>query len=150
MTRSARQAKILELVDGDVIETQEELTRKLAEAGFAATQATISRDIKELGIIKVPFDGKRQKYVREVGERNVSGKLVNLFRHAVISVAHASNLIVIKTLAGSGNVAGMLLDRLESTDVLGCVAGDDTVIAVAKDEEAARQIHERLSITMEQ
>ena len=78
MTRNARQDKILELITENIVETQDDLTRMLKESGFHATQATISRDIKELGIVKVPFDGKRQKYVREFSDRNVSGKLIRV------------------------------------------------------------------------
>ena len=150
MTRNARQVKILELIADNIVETQDDLMRMLKSAGFNATQATISRDIKELGIVKVSIDGKRQKYVREIGDRNVSNKLVNIFKHAVLSIATAVNIIVIKTMPGSANIAGMMLDRLENPDILGCVAGDDTVMAVAKSELAAQQIGESLSILLEQ
>lgn len=150
MTRNARQVKILELINDNVVETQDDLAGMLKKSGFNATQATISRDIKELGIVKVPFDGKRQKYVREFADKNVSGKLVNIFKHAVVSIVYASNIIVIKTMSGSANIAGMMLDRLENPDILGCVAGDDTVIAVLRSEEIAKQITESLSELLEQ
>ena len=133
MARSARQMKILELITDNVVETQDDLARMLKDAGFNATQATISRDIKELGIVKMSIDGKRQKYVREFGDRSVSNdKLVNIFKNAVISILYANNIVVIKTMSGSANIAGMMLDRLENPDILGCVAGDDTVMAVTK------------------
>ena len=124
MARSARQMKILELITDNVVETQDDLARMLKDAGFNATQATISRDIKELGIVKMSIDGKRQKYVREFGDRSVSNdKLVNIFKNAVISILYANNIVVIKTMSGSANIAGMMLDRLENPDILGCVAG---------------------------
>ncbi len=145
MTRNARQVKILELINEQSVETQDDLARLLKNAGFNATQATISRDIKELGIVKVSIDGKRQKYVREFGDRNVSNKLVNIFKHSVISITYAVNIIVIKTMSGSANIAGMMLDRLEDPDILGCVAGDDTVMAVTKSESVAQKISESLS-----
>lgn len=150
MTRSARQVKILELIDDNVVETQDDLANMLKKSGYTATQATISRDIKELGLVKISIDGKRQKYVREMGERNVSSKLVNIFKHAVLSIAHAGNIIVIKTMSGSANIAGMMLDRLENPDILGCVAGDDTVMAVTKSENVAQEIGELLSTLLEQ
>lgn len=150
MTRNARQVKILELITDNVVETQEDLTRMLKEAGFNATQATISRDIKELGIVKVSFDGKRQKYVREAGDRSVSNKLVSIFKHSVLSIVFAGNIIVIKTMPGSANIAGMMLDRLENPNILGCVAGDDTVMAVTKSESVAQQISDSLSALLEQ
>lgn len=150
MARSARQMKILELIAESPVETQDDLAHLLKEAGFNATQATISRDIKELGLVKVSFDGKRQKYVRESGDRSVPGKLVNIFKHAVISIVHAGNIIVIKTMSGSANIAGMMLDRLENPDILGCVAGDDTVMAVTTSESVAQQIGESLSTLLEQ
>lgn len=150
MTRNARQMKILELITDTAVETQDDLTRLLKDAGFNATQATISRDIKELGIVKVSIDGKRQKYVRELGDRSVSNKLVNIFKHAAVSIAHAVNIVVIKTMPGSANIAGMMLDRLENADILGCVAGDDTVMAVTKSEAVAQQISESLSALLEQ
>ena len=150
MTRNARQNKILEIIEEKIVETQDDLAMILKEAGFSATQATISRDIKELGIVKVTFDGKRQKYVREAGDRSVSSKLVNIFKHSVLSISYAVNIVVIKTMSGSANIAGMMLDRLENPDILGCVAGDDTVMAVTKSEESARKITEELSVLREQ
>ncbi len=151
MARSARQMKILELITDNVVETQDDLARMLKESGFNATQATISRDIKELGIVKMSIDGKRQKYVREYGDRSVSNdKLVNIFKSAVVSILYANNIVVIKTMSGSANIAGMMLDRLENPDILGCVAGDDTVMAVAKSEAVAREITDELSELLEQ
>lgn len=146
MARSARQMQILKLINNNIIETQDDLARMLKETGFAATQATISRDIKELGLVKMPIGGNRQKYVREYGDRSVSNdKLVSLFRHAVASISYAQNIVVIKTMSGSANIAGMMIDRLENPDILGSVAGDDTVMAVTKTENAAKLITDELS-----
>lgn len=145
MARSARQIKILELITKKNIETQDELALQLQQAGFVVTQATISRDIKELGIIKITYDGKRQKYIREFGDRNISSKIINIFKHAVISIDSAMNIVVIKTLSGSGNSAGMMIDRLENLDIMGCVAGDDTVIAITKTPESALKIVDALN-----
>ena len=145
MMRSARQKKILDLIADRVVETQDDLARLLKEAGFNATQATISRDIKELGIVKILVDGKRQKYIREQSDRTASSKILSLFKHALVSVRFAGNIVVIRTIPGSANIAGMMLDRLDSTEILGCVAGDDTVMAVTASEQSARTICEILA-----
>ena len=143
--KSRRHVKILELIDKNDIETQEELALELQQAGYEVTQATISRDIKELGIVKVSYDGKRQKYIREAIDRTVSGKIANIFRHAVLSIDSAVNIVVIRTVAGSGNAAGMMIDRMDESEILGCVAGDDTVIVVTRSEQAALSIVETLN-----
>lgn len=145
MMRSARQKKILDLIANQAVETQDDLARLLKDAGFNATQATISRDIKELAIVKISVDGKRQKYIREQSDRTASGKILSLFKHALVSVRFANNIVVIRTIPGSANIAGMMLDRLDCADILGCVAGDDTVMAVTTSEQSARAICELLS-----
>ena len=144
MARNARQVKLLELISEKDIETQEELVGELLRAGFEVTQATVSRDIKELGLVKVSVDGRRQRYTREKSDNSVASKFVDLFRHSVLSVDYAVNIVVVKTLAGSGNVAGAMIDRTKNSMVLGCVAGDDTVFAVLRDEESAKEMTEYL------
>ena len=126
MTRNARQGKILELIEEKDIETQEELVKELQNSGFEVTQATVSRDIKELGLIKISADGKRQKYTKERTDNTVMSKFTDMFRHSVVTIDYALNIVVIKTLSGSANVAGTMVDRLKNSSVLGCVAGDDT------------------------
>lgn len=145
MARCSRQIKILDLISKKTIETQDDLAIELQQAGFEVTQATISRDIKELGIIKISSDGKRQKYAREVADRNFNNKIISIFKHAVISIDNAMNIVVIKTLSGSANSAGMMIDKLENLDILGCVAGDDTVMVIARNPNVAQQIVEELN-----
>lgn len=141
MARNARQMKMLELIRTSEIETQEELAERLREEGYQVTQATISRDIKELGIIKVSTDGAKQKYTHDYGGfTGVSAKISNLFKHSVIKIECANNLIVIKTIPGSANMAGMMVDGLNNSAILGCVAGDDTVLVIVKSEDAAEDI----------
>ncbi len=140
MARSTRQVKIIDLITNNNIETQEELAIKLQEAGFEVTQATVSRDIKELGLVKITYDGKHQKYAREANDRNVSNKVVSIFRQAVVSIDSAQNVVVVRTLSGSANVAASMIDRIDSADILGCVAGDDTIIAIARSTESAIEI----------
>ena len=144
MARNARQVKLLELISQKDIETQEELVGELLKAGFIVTQATVSRDIKELGLVKVSVDGRRQHYTREKSDNSVASKFVDLFRHSVLSVDYAVNIVVVRTLAGSGNVAGAMIDRTKNSSVLGCVAGDDTVFAVLRDEQSAKEMTEYL------
>ena len=144
MTRNARQGKILELIEEKDIETQEELVKELQNSGFEVTQATVSRDIKELGLIKISADGKRQKYTKERTDNTVMSKFTDMFRHSVVTIDYALNIVVIKTLSGSANVAGAMVDRLKNSSVLGCVAGDDTVFAVLRDERAAEDLTQKL------
>lgn len=144
MARNARQSKILELISDKQIETQEELVGELLKAGFEVTQATVSRDIKELGLVKVSVDGKRQRYTREKNDTAVTSKFTDLFRNSFVSVDYAGNIVVVKMLAGSGNIAGAMIDREKNPKVLGCVAGDDTVFAVLRDEESAKEMVDNL------
>ena len=144
MTRNARQGKILELIEEKDIETQEELVKELQNSGFEVTQATVSRDIKVLGLIKISADGKRQKYTKERTDNTVMSKFTDMFRHSVVTIDYALNIVVIKTLSGSANVAGTMVDRLKNSSVLGCVAGDDTVFAVLRDERAAEDLTQKL------
>ncbi len=139
MARNARQLKILELISKKDIETQDELAAELVREHFQATQATISRDIKELGLVKVS-DGKKQKYARDAADSNISVKLLNMFRHAVFSIDYALNNVVIKTISGAANSAGMFVDRMGDPDVIGCVAGDDTVLVITRGEQASLRI----------
>ena len=144
MARNARQIKLLELIAENEIETQEELVGELQKSGFDVTQATVSRDIKELGLVKISTDGKKQRYTKERNDSNIASKCTDMFRHSVISIDYAANIVVIKTLVGSGNVAGAMIDRLKNKHVLGCVAGDDTVFAVLRTEAAAEEMSEQL------
>lgn len=145
MARSARQMKMLEIIQLKDVETQEELAVQLQNAGFDVTQATISRDIKELGIVKISVGGGKQKYTRDYGDFNsISSKISNLFKHSVLSIEYANNLIVIKTLTGSANMAGMMVDGLNNPSVLGCVAGDDTVFVAVKSNDEAENLTEIL------
>lgn len=97
MARNARQMKILELISDSPIETQEDLAARLMEAGFSVTQATISRDIKELGLVKINDKG-RQRYAKENGgNKHLSSNMANIYRNAVLSITSAQNLVVLKT-----------------------------------------------------
>lgn len=144
MARNGRHVKILEIIAEKPIETQDELASALVAEGFNVTQATVSRDIKELGLIKIN-DGGRQRYVREGGkEKNFLSNIANIYRNAVLSITSAQNLIIIKTVPGGASTVGMNIDRLGDPDILGCVAGDDTVLAVAPTLRDAERIADKL------
>lgn len=143
MMRTNRQNKILELISSQPIETQEELVEQLKAAGFDVTQATISRDIKELGLVKVAENGK-QHYERERYNTNVTLKFKDMCKHSVLSVDCAGNLAVVRTLSGSANIVAIMVDRLNNKSILGCVAGDDTVFIACREESSARDVAQLL------
>lgn len=145
MHRSARQNKILEIIGRMEIETQEELCNELNKLNFNVTQATISRDIKELKLYKVAGNTKKYKYAYIEGEGDaVSNKMRNLFRECVQSINYANNLIIVKTMRGNAGSAGTFIDSLQIQEVIGCVAGDDTLMLVVDSNEHTPTIVDRL------
>ena len=138
MARSARQSKILEIISRKEIETQEDLVAELKAAKFNITQATISRDIKELGLIKVLGSEGRYKYALvDSGDQGVSNKNINLFRMCVISVRTISNVCVIKTIKQFAMGVCSLVDKLNLVDVMGACCGDDSVVIYFPDSKKA-------------
>lgn len=131
MARSARQSKILELISTKEIETQDELARELKNANFDITQATISRDIKELGLTKILSSSGKYKYCF-VGsdEQVISNKYITIFKESVISVKVAMNLVVIRTMKGLGAGLSSFVDKLNINELMGSVNGDDTVMLI--------------------
>ena len=141
MHRNSRQAAILEIIAEKDIETQEELCAELVKKNFNVTQATISRDIKDLKLYKVTGTTRKYKYAFIESEGDaVSTKMRNLFRECVQSVNCANNLILIKTLRGNGSTAGTFIDSLARKEVIGTVAGDDTVLVVIDNSENAANL----------
>ena len=138
MLRSARHAKILEIISKKEIETQEELCAELNALNLVVTQATISRDIRDLHLFKVAGIEKKYRYAYiNDGESEVSPKMKSLFRDCVISVKEAKNLVVVKTLTGNGANAGAVVDKLNYEGIVGSVAGDDTLLIVCDTDERA-------------
>lgn len=137
--KAQRQAKIIEIISNANVETQEQLLQALTDQGFNSTQATISRDIKELRIVKELTSLGTYRYC--VPEKDappaLSDRLNNIFRECVISVDSAENLVVIHTLPGMANAAASALDAMRSGAVLGTLAGDDTVVVVMREGHAA-------------
>jgi len=138
MARSSRQSKILELISTKELETQEELARELKNAGFEITQATISRDIKELGLTKILTQSGKYKYAILGSEQQVvSNRYISIFKESVISSKRAMNLVVVKTIKGMGASVCSFIDKLNLTDLLGATYGDDTVLLAFETIELA-------------
>lgn len=137
----SRHAKILEIIDNNEIETQEELAELLKENGINVTQATVSRDIKELRLIKVLAKNGRYKYASMKQQENaVSDRLVKIFKDSIVSIDFAGNIIVLKTLTGAANAACAALDALDMKDIVGTIAGDDTIFILTKDAGNVEEI----------
>ena len=132
--KKERQKMLLSLISKYEISTQEELTQRLAQAGFVTTQATISRDMKELGIDKI-----NSSYAR-VGANDKGSKYLKILSESVVSVDHAQNLVVVKTYSGMGAAAGAALDALSMKTVVGCIAGDVTVLLVTRTPSEAQEL----------
>lgn len=144
--KSKRHLKILEIVKNEDISTQEELANRLDEEGIEVTQATVSRDIKKLGLIKVPTGYGGYKYALPV-ERTQSDILTwvsRMFQDFVVNMEYGENLIVIKTLPGTAQGLASAIDNLNWSEVLGTVAGDDTLFVASKYTEQTETIHQRL------
>ena len=145
MYRNARQQKILEIISVKEIDTQEELCEELNSLNFNVTQATISRDIKELKLYKISGTTKKYKYAcLESDDDSVRGKMKTLFRECVQTISYANNIIVIKTMRGNGSSAGMFVDSLQLKEIIGSVAGDDTLLIVVDSNENTKLIADRL------
>ncbi|MEF9952588.1 MAG: arginine repressor [Clostridium sp.] len=137
----ARHAKILELITQNDIETQEELVDALRCQGMDVTQATVSRDVKELKLIKVLSSLGRYKYASITQSENVlSEKLVNIFTQTVINIDYVGNAILLKTLSGSGSAAAEAIDTLGFDGIVGTIAGDNTILVLARTEEKAQEL----------
>lgn len=140
-----RQSKIVELIKDNEIETQDRLVELLNAEGFNVTQATVSRDMRELKVTKVATGSGSQKYaVLDSGDIELSERLSRVFRDGVVSIDYAQNIIVIKTLNGMAMAVAAALDSMENNEVMGTIAGDDTIFCVVKTEQKAVRLIERL------
>lgn len=146
MARATRQLKILEIIAKNDIDTQEELVLRLKDDGFNVTQATVSRDIKDMNIIKtLTDDGRHYKYVAQQPKENASSdKFIKIFRSTVISIRSAENLVILKTEQGSANAAAELIDRLDFEEILGVIAGDNTIFVACDTYENAEKVVDKL------
>ena len=146
--KRARQAEILKIIQSVDVETQEQLLDELKSRGFASTQATISRDIKELRLIKTLSPNGNYRYTthgEKGGRVDLSFKFHAIFAEAVNSIDYAQNLVVIKCYTGMANAACAALDSIRWDGLVGTIAGDDTILLVMKDTESAQGITEELN-----
>ncbi len=139
--RIPRQNKILELIENEEIETQDKLVSMLRDFGYEVTQATISRDIKELQLIKTLSSSGKYKYATAASTGSpMSDRFSNIYRETVKSTAYSGNIVLLKTLSGCANAAAEALDSLGLPHVIGSVAGDNTIMFVVDDPENAPEV----------
>ena len=144
--KTNRQSKILEIIESADIETQEQLLEELKQAGIVSTQATISRDIKQMHLVKIPAGGGRYKYAvsEQKMKLNFADRLRTIFRQSVISIDSAQNIVVIKTMPGLASAACSALDSMDISYVVGSLAGDDTAFLVMRTGDAAAEFCEEI------
>ncbi|WP_159882238.1 transcriptional regulator AhrC/ArgR [Paenibacillus puerhi] len=134
--KGQRHVKIREIITNNEIETQDDLVDMLAGAGFHVTQATISRDIKEMHLIKVPLDDGRYKYSMPADQRyNPLQRLRRALNDHFVHIDYSENLVVLKSLPGTANAIGALIDSLEWNEVMGTICGDDTILIICRTKE---------------
>ena len=141
----SRHAKIIELINSYNIETQEELAEYLNNAGFKVTQATVSRDIRDLNLTKVAVSGGRQKYVlHRQDEPELGEKYMRVLRDGFISMDKAQNILVIKTVSGMAMAVAAAVDAMKWNEVVGCIAGDDTILCAIRSTEDTVKVMDKI------
>ena len=143
MSTKARREFIIELIKTNEISKQEELVVLLSQNGYSSTQATISRDVKELGLVKVQGEKVKSKYALPIKREESSvtdEQAITLLRTFIISIENAQNLVVIKTLTGNGSACGMVIDKIKPEGVVGSIAGDDTLLIVTHNQVDAIKV----------
>ena len=144
--RHARQLKILEIINQYELKKQEEITALLKESGFDVTQATVSRDIKDLQLVKTLTDNGAYKYIEPSNLQSPqSNRFINIFKETIKSVSYGQNLVVVKTLSGCASAAAEALDNLDLGPILGTLAGDNTIFIALESNESAPLLVEKLS-----
>lgn len=142
--KNKRQTAILELIENNVVDTQELLQEMLAARGFSVTQATVSRDIRELNLVKSLGEDGVYKYRAHISPKQekqmISDTYIPILRHAATGAEAAGNLVVVKTRNGMGNAVGAALDAIAIPECVGTLAGDDTLLIIAKTPEGAERI----------
>ena len=142
--KTKRHSKIVELINSYDIETQEELAQKLEEGGFVVTQATVSRDIRDLKLSKVILGDGRQKYSLMPKQDGISEKYVRILGEAFVSMDMAQNILVVKTVSGMAMAAAAALDSMQMSEIVGCIAGDDTIMAAIRSVDDTVVVMERI------
>lgn len=145
MNKGHRHIRIRDIISKFEIETQDQLVQSLKSAGVQVTQATVSRDIKEMHLIKVPLPNGQYKYsLPPIQKHNTAEKLHRALTDAFVSIDNASHFLVLKTVPGNAQAIGSLLDHLGWTEILGTICGDDTCLIICKEESFTKVIKERL------
>lgn len=145
--KARRQMKVQEIITTEIIHTQEDLADKLRLAGFNVTQATVSRDIKEMGLIKVPGAGDDYRYAvpTEAHPTNLQDRLKRLLRETMVSMNDTESLIVIRTIPGNAHALADVMDHSNWDELIGTIAGDDTILLVIKPKEDVPTVISRIS-----
>ena len=145
-----RHAKILELIGRYEVETQEELADLLNRQGFQVTQATVSRDIRELKLTKIALDGGKQKYaVMHAHSSNLNEKYLRILKDGFSSMTMAQNILVVKTVSGMAMAVAAALDALKFSEVVGCIAGDDTIMVAVRTVEDTQILMDKIHLMIE-
>ena len=145
--KTMRHAMILEIIEAKSIETQEELAEELRHHGVNVTQATVSRDIKELRLLKVLSDNGGYRYATaERAEKGINDRFIRIFSESVMSIAGAGNLIVLKTLSASAPSAAEAIDSLKWPEIIGTIAGDNTILVIIKNIEDVDEVIARFRV----
>ena len=146
-----RHAKIVELINKYQIETQDELAEYLNEAGFKVTQATVSRDIRDLKLTKVPAENGRQKYAGlQSAQNGMTEKYVRILRDGFSSMDMAQNILVLKTVSGMAMAVAAALDAMNWNEIVGCIAGDDTIMCAVRTVDDTILLMEKIKKLLEQ
>lgn len=145
MAKLGRQRAVLEIITQQAVSTQGELASELRKRGFHVTQATVSRDIKELGLVKVPAGGGGYRYALAGGQQlgEVYARMERLFRDSVINLDYSENLILIRTLPGTAHAVASCIDSIHWPEIIGTVAGDDTILAIVKPKKMVSAVMEK-------
>ena len=144
--KAKRQSAIREIIAERPIRTQEDLASALSERGFAATQATVSRDIREMHLVKSLTEEGEYRYVQETrDERGMDGRLARILADSVIEMDNAGHLLIIRTISGSAHVAAEAIDTLHLPEIVGTIAGDNTILVIARTEESIPNLIQQFS-----
>ncbi len=148
--KKIRHRKIVEIIEKYDVETQEELAGHLKSAGYSVTQATVSRDIRELKLSKVPTIGGRQKYVvLKQDDSHMGDKYIRVLRDGFTSMDMAQNILVVKTVSGMAMAVAAALDALKFQEIVGCIAGDDTIMVAVRTVEETKVLMDKIHMMIE-
>lgn len=144
MNKGQRHIKIREIIGNNEIETQDELVDRLRDAGYNVTQATVSRDIKELHLVKVPMTDGRYKYSLPADQKfNPLQKIKRVLVDSFVAIDCADNLVVMKTMPGNANAIAVLIDNLQWQEVMGTICGDDTILIICRSKDNSKEVVQR-------